>query len=318
MWSDPDIPCTFKEDRLDAIRAAAHLGIPFETWDFTEEYRREVVEYMIREYAVGRTPNPDVMCNRHIKFGIFLRTALSCGADYMATGHYVKKVQRVKLKYQKLRIANDTNKDQSYFLWTLGQEQLKHCFFPIGDYVKSHVRLMARKFGLPTAEKPDSQGICFIGEIDLRGFLKKYIPTTPGLVVSSRGKTLGVHEGLSFYTIGQRQGLAIGGGIPYYVADKDFARGALIVGEGPHDEKLFKNEVIAKEVNWLVGSSPKMPFQCEARIRYRQPLQFCVVRKFKMSRGLMVAFKEPQRAVTPGQSIVFYKNGEILGGGCIA
>lgn len=352
MWSDPDIPCTLKEDRLDAMRAAAHLKIPCETWDFTDAYRREVVDYMIREYAAGRTPNPDIMCNRHIKFGIFLKRAREAGADCIATGHYVRlepefpisnyqflKSSRaienlrienpLKIENCKLKIAKDSNKDQSYFLWTLTQNQLKHCLFPVGEYTKPEVRDMARKLGLPTAEKPDSQGICFIGEIDLRRFLQKYIPKKSGVIETASGRGIGAHEGLAFYTIGQRQGLAIGGGIPYYVAEKDFSRNALIVAEGPYDQKLFKKEACVGEMNWIGGSPPKMPFSCEARIRYRQPLQRCIVEtetgNGKSETGnskletasLKVVFSDAQRAVTPGQSIVFYKNHEMLGGACI-
>src|SRR3989344_9650976 len=190
MWSDPEIPCNFKKDREDAIRVAAHLEIPFETWDFTKEYREEVVEYLIREYAAGRTPNPDVMCNRHIKFGAFLARALERGTDFVATGHYVRKSEilnsksetnpKFKIQNSKLLKAEDLNKDQSYFLWTLTQEQLKHCVFPIGEYTKPEVRALARKFGLPTAEKDESQGICFIGEINLNQLLKKYISVSCG------------------------------------------------------------------------------------------------------------------------------------------
>ena len=268
--ADPFFPVCQQQyqDRVDAMRVAAHLDIPFETWDLTQEYKQAVVEYMVREYAAGRTPNPDVMCNREIKFGIFLKRALSAGADYIATGHYVRVEQSLpsslrfanwrrsnlmglprrshlfaprndgKNRYQLLQ-AKDTNKDQSYFLWTLTHEQLKHCLFPIGGYTKPEVRAMAKKMGLPTAEKKDSQGICFIGEIDMREFLKKYIPVAPGLVQTTSGKIIGEHEGLSFYTIGERHGLGIGGGIPYYVAEKDFASNTLVVARGPYDEKIF-------------------------------------------------------------------------------
>src|SRR3989344_5836584 len=345
MWSDPEIPCNFKEDREDAIRVAAHLGIPFETWDFTKEYREGVVEYLIREYAAGRTPNPDVMCNRHIKFGAFLERALERGADAVATGHYVRLEPEFPIinsqfsKYSKsiensleivnckLKIAKDMNKDQSYFLWVLTQEQLKHSLFPIGEYAKPEVRALAKKFGLPTAEKEESQGICFIGEIDLNQFLKKYIPISRDRVRTASGKDIGDHKGLQFYTIGQREGLGIGGGIPYYVASKDFSRNVLVVAEGPYDEGLFRSEVKIFDVHWISGVVPKFPFACEARIRYRQPLQPCTVRtvkdvqaveneRFERAKsssarrsdrtGLTVVFDSPQRAVTPGQSLVFY------------
>ena len=352
MWSDPDIPCNFKEDRYDAMRVAAKLNIPFETWDFTKEYKIAVVEYMIREYAACRTPNPDVMCNKHVKFGIFLKKALWCGADYVATGHYVRAVPLprplsltketppsvrgpkggARPRDVQLLRGVDNNKDQSYFLWTITQEQLKHCLFPIGDYTKPEVREFARKFGLPTAEKDESQGICFIGEINIREFLKKYIPVKPGKVLTTSGKVVGDHEGLNFFTIGQREGLGIGGGIPYYVAGKNFKTNTLMVAEGPYDEKLFSDELVATNINWISGRPPKLPFSCLARIRYRQPLQKCTVvpkaespagsearqgrRKLKAA-PLNVTFNEAQRAVTPGQSVVFYQGEEMLGGGII-
>ncbi len=335
MWSDPEIPCNFKEDRYDAMRVAACLDIPFATWDLTEEYKKEVVAYMIREYAAGRTPNPDVMCNREIKFGAFFRRAMAEGADFVATGHYVRLQRNSKFS---LNQAKDLNKDQSYFLWTLTQEQLRHCLFPIGEYTKPEVRGLARKFGLSNAEKPDSQGICFIGEIDLRAFLKKHIPERQGEVVTTSGKNVGEHEGIEFYTIGQRHGMSIGGGIPYYVAQKNEETNTLIVAEGPYDEKLFAREIAVREVHWISGVVPKFPLRCLARIRYRQPLQKCTlfpVRHPERSEGsrkhtvrvrdasstalhdLRIVFDEPQRAVTPGQSAVFYLGDEMLGGGII-
>jgi len=339
MWSDPEIPCNFKEDRYDAMRVAAKLDIPFETWDFTKEYKEAVVEYMIREYAVGRTPNPDVMCNNRIKFGVFLNRALESGADYIATGHYVRLMRKsqipnhksqtnskIQIPNYKLLSAKDINKDQSYFLWILTQDQLKRCLFPIGEYTKPQVREMARKFGLSTAEKPDSQGICFIGEIDMREFLKKYIPESRGKILTTSGKAIGEHEGLPFYTIGQREGLGIGGGIPYYVAEKDFSTNILKVAEGPYDEKLFSQELIAADINWIAGKEAKLPLKCTARIRYRQPLQSCKAYKIKDTyqnkygtgqAKYKIRFEEPQRAVTPGQSIVFYRDREMLGGGII-
>jgi len=312
------------QDRIDATRVAAHLNIPFETWDFSKEYKKEVVEYMIREYAKGRTPNPDVMCNRHIKFGIFLKRALKEGADFVATGHYARNAsvadsRRLNADRRRrfiLMQANDKNKDQSYFIWTLTQKQLRHVLFPIGEYTKPEVRKMAKKYGLSTAEKKDSQGICFIGEIDLREFLKRHIPAKRGSVVTTSGKKIGEHEGLFSYTLGQRQGIGIGGGIPFYVVAKDYKTNTLIVAEGPFDEKLFRQELKARDLNWISGDAPRFPYKCEARIRYRQPLQFCRIAEITSNR-LLVTFAEPQRAVTPGQSIVFYKNGEMLGGGII-
>lgn len=336
MWSDPAVPCLTKEDRYDAMKAAAHLDIPFETWDFTKEYRQAVVDYMIHEYASGRTPNPDVMCNREIKFGVFLKKALEQGADFVATGHYMKtqkpkpKTQNDKLESKivsKLLCAKDSNKDQSYFLWTLTQEQLKHTLFPIGDYEKTEVRKMARNFGLPNAEKKDSQGLCFIGKIDLKEFLENYIPARRGAVVTTSGKRVGEHHGLEFFTIGQRKGIAIGGGTPYFVAGKDFAANTLVVAESVSDPQLKRNSLVAGELNWISGKSPKLPVSCEARIRYRQPLQACNIVQIDANSGsnpgdslkkIRVVFEDAQRAVTPGQSVVFYKNWEMLGGGVIS
>jgi tRNA-specific 2-thiouridylase len=362
QWSDPVMQkdrygfpvasehCASEIDAEDARRVAEKLGVPFYVWDFEEEYKARVARYMIEEYRSGRTPNPDVMCNKEIKFGLFFERARKLGADYIATGHYIKsqkskaeksqifqreprakggramvKSQNYKLKIKttyRLLAAKDRNKDQSYFLWTLTQEQLKHCLFPIGDYLKSEVREMARNFGLPTAAKKDSQGLCFVGQVDMRDFLREYIAATPGSIVTSSGKAIGRHEGLPFYTIGQRHGIEIGGGIPYYVASKDKATNTLTVAEGPHDNALFSKELTVHSVNWISGKAPKLPLTCQARIRYRQPLQECVIqpetesRKLKAA-SLNVTFSEAQRAVTPGQSVVFCQDEEILGGGII-
>lgn len=332
MWSDPTIPCQFKEDRRDALRVADKLNIPFETWDLTDEYRTFVVDYMIREYAAGRTPNPDVMCNRKIKFGIFLQKATERGANFIATGHYVRlgkesgiwnaesgKINsKFKIPNSKFELleAKDKNKDQSYFLWTLTQEQLQYCLFPIGEYTKPQVRELAKKFGLSTAEKPDSQGICFIGEIDLNNYLKQYIPVARGRMLTTAGNDIGEHDGLAFYTIGQRAGLKVGGGIPYYVAKKDFATNTLVVGKGPFDEQLFSSVLIACDAHWISGQEPEFPLKCKARIRYRQPMQDAIVKKGADNK-ISVIFDEPQRAITPGQSVVWYHDDEMLGGACI-
>ena len=343
MWSDESIPCQFKEDRRDALRVAMKLDIPFETWDLTEQYRNEVVNYMIAEYAAGRTPNPDVMCNRKIKFGVFLQRALERGADLIATGHYVSlnlsshvRQEDLDSRFRgndkkengdnsrknytgqfSLHQATDTNKDQSYFLWTLNQEQLKHCLFPLGEYIKPQVRAFAQDFGLSTAEKPDSQGICFIGEIDMREFLKRHIPEKPGDIITTSGEKIGKHEGLSYYTIGQREGLGIGGGIPFYVASKEFSTNTMVVAEGPFHEQLFSSSLAAHDVHWISGEQPAFPLTCAARIRYRQPLQMATVHH--ISEGHISAqFTESQRAITPGQSIVFYHDNEMLGGACIS
>ncbi|MBI2639915.1 MAG: tRNA 2-thiouridine(34) synthase MnmA [Candidatus Sungbacteria bacterium] len=312
MWSDPSIPCTTKEDRYDAMKAAAHLGIPFETWDFTKEYKQAVVDYMVHEYASGRTPNPDVMCNREIKFGVFLKKALERGADFVATGHYVRKQSTNSESGANIRIngfvnskrirnslmtAADLNKDQSYFLWTLTQDQLRHCIFPIGDYVKTEVREMAKNYGLPNAEKKDSQGLCFIGKIDLKEFLENYIPARPGAVVTTSGKRVGEHHGLEFFTIGQRRGIAIGGGTPYFVAEKDFAANTLVVAEDESDPQLRRDSLIAGELNWVSGQEPDFPLYCQARIRYRQPLQSCWIEAQNYAEGTRINAEENSAAI---------------------
>ncbi|RJQ37432.1 tRNA 2-thiouridine(34) synthase MnmA [Candidatus Parcubacteria bacterium] len=333
------------EDRVAAMQAAAHLDIPFQTWDLSAEYRAAVVEYMIREYAAGRTPNPDVMCNREIKFGLFFNRALAAGAEYIATGHYIQKVecgrwrvggeserQKLRSTIYALHAAVDSNKDQSYFLWTLGQDVLARCLFPLGEMTKPEVRAYARHIGLPNADKPDSQGICFIGEIDVPQFLAKYIPGERGLIKTAAGRVVGEHAGAAFYTVGQRRGLGIGGGVPYYVAEKDVATNTLVVAEGRDDAALFRRELRADAVQWVSGRAPEFPLRSAARIRYRQPVQECVVNAASLSHGssgispndsmtndsILVAFDEPQRAVAPGQSIVFYDGKRMLGGGIIA
>ncbi len=327
-----------EEDAKDARRVAGVLNIPFYVFDFEDEYKKSVVDYMVLGYVSGITPNPDVMCNREIKFGLFLKKVLQLGADYIATGHYVRmKSEKRKAKNIKLLQAKDLNKDQSYFLWTLTQDQLKHCLFPIGNYTKPQVRALAKKYGLPTAEKPDSQGVCFVGEIDVAKFLKEKLGKNPGPIKTIDGKIIGTHDGAIFYTIGQRKGIGIKGSLPgeqgkiYYVAAKDVDANTLWVAEG-ESQKLFSKELIAKDINWISGKQPKLPLKCLARIRYRQPLQNCVVSSAdKQSHHplplltkegigevlIFVDFSSPQRAITSGQSAVFYKGKEMLGGGII-
>lgn len=315
-----------EEDARDARRVAGALGIPFYVFDFENEFKKSVVDYMVSGYANGETPNPDVMCNREIKFGLFLKKALELGADYIATGHYVRVTRNMKhetldknVSSFKLHVSRDKNKDQSYFLWTLTQGQLKYCLFPIGDYTKPQVRVLAKKYNLPTAEKPDSQGVCFVGEIDVAEFLKEKLGKNPGPILTLAGKKVGVHDGLSFYTIGQRKGIgSTGGGIPYYVVSKNTAKNALIVAEA-ENPALFSKELTVKDVNWISGKAPKLPLKCLTRIRYRQPLQKAAImkhetRNMKHNSGfkLQVSFDAPQRAITPGQSAVFYSPSEAL------
>lgn len=305
-WYPSGLPCEWKEDRRDAMRVCVKLGISFLTIDAEKEYKREVVDYMLREYKSGRTPNPDVMCNRHIKFGIFLKKALKLGADYIATGHYVK------ISGFKLQVARDKNKDQSYFLWTLTQKQLKYCLFPIGDLLKPEVRALAKKFNLATAEKRESMGVCFLGEFDLVDFLKKYIKPKKGKVMRVDGKIIGEHEGIMFYTIGQRHGFSPGGGVPYYIVAKDIKKNILLVSDKSGEKEFYKKEVEIEDVNWISGKAPDLNKTYQARIRYRQPLQSC-----RIKNSNKIIFTKPQRAVTSGQSLVLYDGKEMLGGGII-
>ncbi len=337
-----------ERDAEDARRVAEKLGIPFYVWDFEEEYKRKVVDYMVRGYKRGETPNPDVMCNREVKFGLFLERALRMGADFVATGHYVIKresrIQKAESRkkplpaiYYSLHIARDKNKDQSYFLWTLSPEQLKHCLFPIGEYPKPEVRRIARRAGLPTADKKDSQGICFLGQVSLTDFLKSYLPEKRGAVVGLKGEKLGEHSGAHFYTIGQRQGI---GNVkhekgmhvhaPLYVAKKDVRRNTVTVAEGAENPALFRREAKLKELNLIGGPlrhTNKLEFvgmSLLARVRYRQPLTPAKLEKMQNTRknkiqNWRLVFDQPQKFVAPGQSAVFYsKTGEMLGGGVIS
>ncbi|TSC72760.1 MAG: tRNA-specific 2-thiouridylase [Parcubacteria group bacterium Gr01-1014_48] len=333
-WIPRGVACSAGDDRLMAARVAAHLKIPFSVWDVADEYRRLVADYMLKEYRAGRTPNPDVMCNSRIKFGVFLKRALKEGADFVATGHYIK-MQNVKIKNQndntkyKISKATDKNKDQSYFLWALTQKQLSHSLFPIGYYIKSQVRAIAKKAGLPSWDKKDSQGICFVGKLDFSDFLRAYLPCKKGKIITTDGREIGMHDGAWFYTIGQRHGLTRitnyesrimdkkGNIQPYYVVHKNIKSNVLIVAEKLAAE-LYAKELVATDVNWVSGIEPKFPLRCLARIRYRQPLQLCHIFGHRASE-IKVVFSKPQRAVTPGQSVVFYKkDGEMLGGGVIA
>ncbi|MEK7576933.1 MAG: tRNA 2-thiouridine(34) synthase MnmA [Patescibacteria group bacterium] len=313
-WMNPRFECAWKEDRQDAARVASILDIPFRTLDFSREYYERVISYLINEYKSGRTPNPDVMCNKEIKFGLFYKWAMTQGADYIATGHYAKK------EGDGLFIAKDKNKDQTYFLWTLTPEIISHTLFPIGEYTKPKIRECARAFRLPTAEKKDSQGVCFVGEGSMEDFLKDHIATTKGDIMTSSGKKVGEHDGLAYYTIGQRHGIGVaGGGAVYYVAKKDSKTSTLIVAEGENDPILYKKEISFHSANWLSVKHPMFDklFECEARIRYRAPLAQCTVFLDVGRLSGRVVFDPPQRAIAPGQSIVFYKNDQMLGGGVI-
>ncbi|MHB9019974.1 MAG: tRNA 2-thiouridine(34) synthase MnmA [Minisyncoccota bacterium] len=303
-------------DLEDARRAAEVLGIPFYVWDYEKEYKKDVMQYMIDGYKKGITPNPDVMCNKEIKFGVFLKRALKMGADFIATGHYVK-IKRGKI--QRLYIADDKNKDQSYFLWTLTQKQLKYCLFPLSDVKKPEVRKLARKFELLNANKKDSQGICFLGKVGLENFLKKYIKPKKGNIVDIEGNVLGRHEGVFYYTIGQRHGLRLDGAAkspdsaPYYVADKILKTNTIIVAQGDNNPALYKKEVRLINVNLI--NKVKNDQSVWLRVRYRQPLFRA---KLILKKGIRLIFSEPQKFIAIGQSAVFYSSsGEMLGGGII-
>lgn len=321
-----EVRCTLEEDYRDALAVARKLNIPLHTFDFEEEYRRRVFDYFIDGYKKGLTPNPDVMCNKEIKFGLFLKRALAMGADYIATGHYARKSE-IRNKSEilisksetnhaiyKLLRAKDKNKDQSYFLHTLTQKQLRRVLFPIGDYEKTEVRKMAREFGLPTAEKKDSQGLCFVGKISVPQVLADSFAPHPGPVVSVEGETLGYHRGFERYTIGQRHGFNISGG-PYYVAEKRKKDNVIVVARGAGHPSLFKKEVIFGKASWTrLGIS--FPLRAEAQIRYRQNPVGATVKKIENGKFLTI-FEKPVRAVAPGQMIVFYRDEEMLGGGVI-
>lgn len=305
------IHCTQTGDRQSAVAVASHLGIPFEEWDFRQAYQKDVVDYLVREYRLGRTPNPDIMCNKKIKFGLFLEKALRVGADMIATGHYAINHSRAE-QYQ-LREAKDLNKDQTYFLYTLTQEQLRHTLFPIGVHTKPQVRKFAKKFGLPNWDRKDSQGICFIGKLSMKEFLKSKVRSKKGPLRTSEGRDIGIHEGAWYYTIGQRHGIGFGGGErQYYIVGKDVKRNIVTVAAGDTNPELYKKSLTATDIHWISGASPKLPFICRARIRYRQQLETATIYQ-----GHKIAFKKPQRAIAPGQSIVFYKGKKCFGGGII-
>ncbi len=314
QWSeaaDEHRVCTWKTDRRDALRVAAHLGIPLLTFDFEKEYRKHVLAYMYKEYRAGRTPNPDILCNKFVKFGVWQKTAHQLGFDFLATGHYAqRKESRGGIQ---LLAAKDTKKDQTYFLHQLSQKQLSKTLFPIGEYTKPEVRALARKYKLPTAAREESMGICFVGPVPMKEFLMKKIQPKPGNIVDASGKKIGRHDGLAFYTIGQRH-FGQAAAKPLYVVAKNQRTSELIVG-AQNDPLLFKKEMLVQHVNWIRGQAPVFPVHCKARLRHRQPLVGCTVERYK--KAYMVRFAASQRAVTPGQFVVFYKQNECLGGGVI-
>ncbi len=306
--------CTVEEDRRDALRVANHLGISFRTVNFEKEYQSRVVEYFYREYAAGRTPNPDMMCNKEIKFRALLDAARAMGFHRIATGHYAR--AEVRSGRTHLLRGVDMTKDQSYFLSSLGQQQLARTLMPLGSLTKRKVRELARRARIPVAAKPDSQGICFIGKVNIMSLLRSRIPAHPGKIVDAQGRVIGEHQGLAFYTIGQRQGLGVAGGVPLYVAEKEVRTNTLVVARGNSDPILLRQWLVATDPNWISEGGPAFPFSCSAMIRYRQPAQKATVEREK-SGALRVTFAQPQRAITPGQAVVFYDGDECLGSAVI-
>lgn len=314
-----DDNCSADQDFIDAQAVCLKLGIRLHTANFATEYWDNVFTYFLEEYEAGRTPNPDILCNREIKFNAFLDKALELGADYIATGHYARR--NTSHNDTPLLKGIDSNKDQSYFLYAVDRDHFKYALFPLGDITKDQVRQLAEEANLRNARKKDSTGICFIGERHFREFLKQYIPAQPGDIETTEGQILGEHQGLMYYTLGQRQGLGIGGqkganDAPWYVVDKDLKRNVLIVGQGHNHPRLFAAGLEAYQLNWLAQPPQQLPFQCEAKIRYRQPQQPCRITRYNNDQ-VTVIFNEPQRAITPGQSIVFYDDQRCLGGGII-
>ncbi len=316
--------CTAEEDERFARDAASQIGIPIYTWDFEKEYEKKVFNYFLESYQKGLTPNPDVMCNREIKFGLFLGKALKMGADYVATGHYVRLMRKINdsgNKINHLLMAKDKNKDQSYFLWTLNQEKLNYCLFPIGNYFKKEVREIARQNNLITADKKDSQGLCFVGQMDFKKFLAYYLSPKKGeIVLVSKnyqdGKIIGYHNGIQFFTIGQREGLNIGGGIPYYVVNKDQLTNTLYVATKDNLNNFFNKEITIENLN-LIEPNLNFPLNCQARFRYRQKL-YKIKLELLLDKCAKVIFKEIPVSIAPGQSLVFYQGQRMLGGGIIA
>ena len=321
-WEEDDEPgyCAAAQDLRDATAVAQRLGIRLRTVNFATEYWDQVFALFLEEYRALRTPNPDVLCNREIKFRAFLDHALGLGADWIATGHYARITRDPD--GCRLRLCTDPNKDQTYFLYLLDQTQLRHALFPLADLTKPQVRAIARGLGLDNADKRDSTGICFIGERRFRDFLARYLPREPGPIETPDGRRLGEHQGLAYYTIGQREGLGIGGvaggtEAPWFVAAKDASRNALILVQGGDHPLLQSRALTAARLHWIAGAPPGPPsFPCQARLRHRQPLQACTITALS-DQACEVYFAEPQRAVTPGQALVFYAGDTCLGGATV-
>jgi tRNA-specific 2-thiouridylase len=313
-WSQdlPGFECPWKEDFQDAKRVAVQLDIPFKMYDFETQYRQKVVDYMLEGYRSGITPNPDIMCNQEIKFKLFLETALEDGADMIATGHYAR------VQDGQLLTAKNKDKDQTYFLYRVGEDALRKSLMPIGEFAtKEEVRAIAKKYKLATADKKDSQGICFVGKVGIREFLEQFVETEPGAIIDQHGRGIGQHDGAIFYTIGQRHGLDVGGGLPYYVVGKDMDKNEVYVTTDLNDERLWLKKIRLTAPHWINGQPTAKNLQ--VRMRYRAPLTEV---KLPLEVGpikddFTVELAEPVRAITPGQSAVFYDGDRCLGGGIV-
>ncbi len=321
-WEDDDTDeyCTSREDLVDAAAVADVLGIEIEAVNFAAEYRERVFAHFLHEYEAGRTPNPDVLCNSEIKFRAFLDHALRMGADHIATGHYARERRAADGRVE-LLTAVDATKDQSYFLHRLTQQQLAPTLFPLGEMIKRDVRVLAQREGIPTYAKKDSTGICFIGERPFRDFLARYLPRTPGPVVTPEGAAVGRHDGLAYYTLGQRHGLGIGGtrdgtDAPWFVAAKDAARNALVAVQGHAHPLLYRRDVDVIDLHWIAGAPPAAANRLTAKTRYRMPAAPCILETTPA--GTRAMFTSPQWAPTPGQYLVLYDSEVCLGGGVIA
>jgi len=320
-WEDDDdeFYCSSEEDYSDALQICDILDLPLHSVNFSKEYRENVFSYFLSEYKSGRTPNPDILCNKEIKFKFFLDYAIKLGATRIATGHYAK-IQNKDDKYLLFK-GIDTQKDQSYFLYLLGQKELSKAIFPLGGINKEEVRKIARENNFSNHDKKDSTGICFIGERDFKSFLQQYLPAQPGDIITTNGKIVGQHDGLMFYTLGQRKGIGVGGGHgkteePWYVEKKDLDKNYLVIGQGHDHPGLYSKYIKAGQLHWITSKPHKIPFKCTAKIRYRQKDQKCII--VNIENGIAsIKFTDKQFSPTPGQSIVFYDGEQCIGGGII-
>jgi tRNA-specific 2-thiouridylase len=313
--NDENGVCQSSKEYADVVAVCDHLGIPCYAVNFVKEYQERVFAHFLSEFKQGYTPNPDILCNREIKFKVLFDKALELGADFLATGHYCQ--LRTQGEHVHLVKGADGGKDQTYFLYTLQEAVLRKVLFPIGHLQKSEVRQIARENGISTAEKKDSTGICFIGERDFKKFLSNYIAITPGNFETLDGRVVGTHDGVAYYTIGQRRGMGVGGeGEAWYVVGKDIPRNVVYIEQGGNHPALFKSELICSDLSWVAKEAPRFPLHCKSKIRYRQPDEECIIEEVKEGKAF-VRFPKPQRAVTPRQAIVFYDEDICLGGATI-